>query len=113
MLRLTNLIPFFRMTMDLELIPLKLTLSALVTIEIRVPLVGSFRKTVFKKKLWYYQTPLIKKRIIDVSTKEEDKSPPQFSPVVQVPVGVIAMVAEKKRLNLSQMVNPLLHNNAF
>ena len=96
MLRLTNLSHCFRMTMDLELIPLKLTLSALVTIEIRVPLVGSFRKTVFKKKLWYYQTPLIKKRIIDVSTKEEDKSPPQFSPVVQMPVSMTAMAAEKK-----------------
>ena len=96
MLRLTNFIPFFRMTMDLELIPLKLTLSALVTIEIKIPLVGSFKIVVFKKKLWYYQTPLIKKRIIDVSTKEEDKSPPEFSPVVQVPVSMIAMAAEKK-----------------
>ena len=72
--------------MDLELIPLKLKLSAQVTIEIKIPLVGAIREVVFEKALWKYQTPLIKKRIINVSTKQEDESPPQFSPVVQEPI---------------------------
>ena len=76
------------MTMDLELIPLKLKLFAQVTVEIKIPLVGKIKEIVFEKELWKYETPLIKKRIIEVSTKEEDESPPQFSPVVETPVSM-------------------------
>lgn len=69
------------MVMDLELVPLKLRLKGLVTIEVSL-LVTKIKKTVFEKNIWEYSTAQITKRIIDVSTKEEDKSPPEFLPVV-------------------------------
>ncbi|XP_053400990.1 uncharacterized protein LOC123541000 [Mercenaria mercenaria] len=67
--------------MDLELTPVKLKLIALVTLEVKLLFV-KIKKILYSKDLWHYKTPTIRKTIIDVSTKEKDESPPQFSPVV-------------------------------
>lgn len=67
--------------MDLKLTPVKLRLIGLVTLEVKIFFV-KIKKTLFSKDLWHYTTPTIDKRLIDVSTKEEDESPPQFSPVI-------------------------------
>ncbi|WAR05127.1 hypothetical protein MAR_020496 [Mya arenaria] len=67
--------------MYLEMIPLKLELFGLVTLDVKI-LFKRFKKTLFKKKLWSYAMSKISERIIDVSTREEDSSPPVFSPVV-------------------------------
>ena len=64
--------------MFLRLTPLKLVLYGLVTLEVKLGFV-SFKKTLFKKKIWAYSTPTITKLLIDTGKKDEDKSPPQFS----------------------------------
>ena len=69
------------MKMDLELIPIRLRLSALVTLEINL-FFGKIKKVLFKFNIWSYEAAKISKNIIDVSTKEKDESPPQFSSVV-------------------------------
>jgi hypothetical protein len=69
--------------MDMELIPISLRLSVLVTLEVNLAVV-SFTKTLFSKNIWEYTAPSISKNLIDVSTKEQDESPPQFSPVVNI-----------------------------
>lgn len=67
--------------MDLELTPIKLRLIGLVTLEVNL-LFAKIKKTLYSKNLWEYSTPTIRKNMIDVSTKEKDETPPQFSPVV-------------------------------
>jgi hypothetical protein len=64
--------------MDLEMIPLKLKLMALVTLEINLAFV-TVKKTLFKKNIWEYSTPSIRTNIFTVNTKDEDKSPPEFA----------------------------------
>ena len=71
--------------MDLDLIPVRLRLYGLVTLEVTVFGVG-FTKTLFKKKIWEYEAPKITKRMIEVSTRDEDASPPEFGPPVQAQV---------------------------
>lgn len=63
------------------MVPIKLKLFALVTLEVRV-FGARFKKTLFKKSIWEYEAAKISKRLIDISTKEEDESPPQFIDVV-------------------------------
>ncbi|XP_052806221.1 uncharacterized protein LOC128235438 [Mya arenaria] len=67
--------------MDLKIKPLKLELFGLVTLEVNLLFVR-FKKTLFKKRIWHYEMAQISTRVIDASTKEEDVSPPDFSPVV-------------------------------
>ena len=60
--------------MNLDLIPLTMTLYGKVKIDL-----GWFgSKTVFKKRIWHYQTPKIQKEIFNIHNKEPDESPPQF-----------------------------------
>ncbi|KAK3101942.1 hypothetical protein FSP39_007535 [Pinctada imbricata] len=68
-----------QLTMYLELTPIKLNLFALVTLEIE--LLG-ITKTLFEVSLFEYTTPTIRKKLIDNSKKEEDKSPPVIEPFV-------------------------------
>jgi hypothetical protein len=68
--------------MDLELTPVSLKLSAIVTLDIDLAFF-KFKKVLFNADLWRYSTPTIKTNMIDVSTKEEDESPPQFSAVIE------------------------------
>ncbi|XP_052806219.1 uncharacterized protein LOC128235437 [Mya arenaria] len=70
-----------RLNMDLEIRPLKLELFGLVTLEVDLLFIR-FKKTLFEKRIWHYEMPKISKPLVDVSTKEEDVSPPIFSPVV-------------------------------
>lgn len=63
--------------MFLRLTPIKLRLYALVTLEIDL-LFGSIKLTLFKTKLWQYQTATIRKLLIDNSKAEEDTSPPEL-----------------------------------
>lgn len=75
---LLNGIFFFnsRLTMYLRLTPIKLTLYALVTLEVDLGFT-SFKKVLFKTKLWRYKAPTIMKLLIDNTKKEEDESPPE------------------------------------
>ncbi|KAK6174798.1 hypothetical protein SNE40_013376 [Patella caerulea] len=66
------------MTMDLELVPLRLRLLGIVTLRIKLLFV-TIKKTLFKATLWEYSTPVIRKRLIDFGKKEKDASPPAFS----------------------------------
>jgi hypothetical protein len=68
--------------MDLVLTPVSLRLKALVTLKIKLIFV-TFRKVLFKFDIWRYSTPSITARLIDVSTKEQDESPPEFSPAIE------------------------------
>lgn len=76
------LLKSFRLTTNLVLIPVRLTLFGLVTLEIDIG-VKTFTKTLYKKKLWFFETKKITKDIIHITTKEPDDSPPVISPVVQ------------------------------
>ncbi|XP_078664148.1 uncharacterized protein LOC144907219 [Branchiostoma floridae x Branchiostoma belcheri] len=69
------------MTLDIELIPLQLKLKALVTLEVKIPFIGTIKKTLFKKTLWKYSTPSIKNRILDLHTWEPDNTPPEMEAV--------------------------------
>ncbi|XP_066300154.1 uncharacterized protein [Branchiostoma lanceolatum] len=69
------------MTLDIELIPLQLKLKALVTLEIKIPFIGTIKKTLFKKTLWKYTTSSIKSRILDLHTWEPDNSAPELETV--------------------------------
>lgn len=62
--------------MYLRLTPIKLTLYALVTLEVDLGFT-SFKKVLFKTKLWRYKAPTIMKLLIDNTKKEEDESPPE------------------------------------
>lgn len=70
-----------RLIMDLELTPVKLRLIGLVTLEVHLLFI-TIRKTLFSMDIWHYTAPTIRKRMIEVSTKEKDETPPQFSPVI-------------------------------
>lgn len=61
--------------MYLRLTPIKLTLYALVTLEVDLGFT-SFKKVLFKTKLWRYKAATIKKLLIDNTKEEVDKSPP-------------------------------------
>ena len=67
--------------MDLELVPIKVSLTCLVTLEVDL-LYISFKKILFSSTLWKYVAPTIRTNIFYVSTKEKDETPPQFSPVL-------------------------------
>ncbi|KAI8518956.1 hypothetical protein Bbelb_022130, partial [Branchiostoma belcheri] len=70
------------MTLDVELIPLELRLKALVTVEVSIPLVGTIKETLFEALLWQFTTPTISARILELTTKEKDESPPKIEPAV-------------------------------
>ncbi|XP_062596534.1 uncharacterized protein LOC134257978, partial [Saccostrea cucullata] len=63
--------------MFLQLRPLRLTLEGLVTLKIHL-IFHTFKKTLFKHRIWHYETPVIQKKIIDTHKKEKDKTPPQI-----------------------------------
>lgn len=65
--------------MYLELTPLQLKLSGIVTLEISLPWGASITFTVFRAVLWRYRTPTIRKKIFDNRDGEEDKTPPEVS----------------------------------
>ncbi|VDI57617.1 Hypothetical predicted protein [Mytilus galloprovincialis] len=62
-----------------SLTPIELNLYALVTLEVDLG-ITSFKKTLFKAKLWSYKAPTITKKLIDNRKDEEDKTPPDISP---------------------------------
>ncbi|XP_046360096.2 uncharacterized protein LOC124137716 [Haliotis rufescens] len=65
------------LTMDVEMVPLEMTLRGQVTTEVELLLV-TIKKILYEAVIWRYATPVIRKRLIDTGKKEEDKSPPQF-----------------------------------
>ena len=67
--------------MSLKLIPVKLRLLGLVTLEVNL-LFTRIKKTLFKKNIWEYVAPTIETKIIDKHTKDKDLSPPAFEPVI-------------------------------
>ncbi|KAL5013969.1 hypothetical protein ScPMuIL_008239 [Solemya velum] len=66
------------LTMDLQLTPVSLALHALVTVEVKLPLI-SFIEILYKARLFSYSTPTINKRMVDTNKEEKDESPPEFS----------------------------------
>lgn len=66
--------------MYLRLTPIKLALYAQVTLEVKLLFVR-IKKVLFEKKLWHYETPTIKKKLIDSHKPEQDKTPPTIKPV--------------------------------
>jgi hypothetical protein len=65
------------MSMYLELTPIKLRLSAVVTLKVDL-LFKSFRKVLYKHDIWTYKTPTIRKKMVDTIKDEKDNSPPQI-----------------------------------
>ena len=64
--------------MDLELIALRIELHAELTVKVNL-IFKTFRKTLFSKRLWFYQSKAINKNIFKVGEIERDKTPPDFS----------------------------------
>ncbi|XP_076085326.1 uncharacterized protein LOC143056125 [Mytilus galloprovincialis] len=83
------------LVMYLKLTPIELNLYALVTLEVRLGSI-SFKKILFKAKLWSYKTPTITKKLIDNRKDEEDKTPPDISPFSDEP-----NIRRKKRATAS------------
>ncbi|XP_060596420.1 uncharacterized protein LOC132750448 [Ruditapes philippinarum] len=90
--------------MDLELTPVSLKLSAIVTLDIDLAFF-KFKKVLFNADLWRYSTPTIKTNMIDVSTKEEDESPPQFSAVIENKHSNLKSFGTRAVCDISQIKN--------
>ena len=72
--------------MYLNLIPIQLRLSALVTLEI--PIFRRLKIVLYKKELWRYTAPTISTKMFDNIREEEDKSPPEISNFIDEPLHV-------------------------
>lgn len=65
--------------MFLRLTPIKLRLYAVVTLEVKLGFIPTpLILTLYKAKLWEYQTATIRKLLIDNTKAEEDESPPKL-----------------------------------
>ena len=64
--------------MDLELIPLRIELDALVTLKVNL-FVVKIQKIIFQKRIWDYTSPSITAEIFNINDAEPDKTPPTFS----------------------------------
>ena len=60
--------------MDLVFIPLMIDLRVIVKLKLLF-----FKKTIYNKRIWHYQTKAIKKNIFILNDAEEDTSPPNFA----------------------------------
>lgn len=74
--------------MFLDLIPIELELSALVTIELSIAGKEVAKKTLYKDVLWSYTAPTIRTKIVETIAKEKDNSPPEISSFVDEPFKV-------------------------
>ncbi|XP_071094116.1 uncharacterized protein [Haliotis cracherodii] len=61
-------------SMDMEMVPLALTLEAYAKLRLIIVTV-----TVYRGNIWHYSTPTIKKNIFTTPNKGSDSSPPTFS----------------------------------
>lgn len=75
---------YCRLVMYLKLTPIKLTLYALVTLEVNI-LGAKIKKTLFKAKLWQYAAPTITKKLLDNRKGERDNTPPVIGPFTDEP----------------------------
>ena len=73
--------------MDLYLVPFRIELHALLLFELEL-LFTRITKTLIKKKLWDYSTPVVKKNIFNINNAEPDDSPPEFTSFVKE-VGIL------------------------
>lgn len=73
---------YFSLQMYLRLTPIKLALYAQVTLEVDLFFV-TIKKVLFQKKIWHYEAPTIKKKLIDSHKPEEDNTPPKIIPVIE------------------------------
>lgn len=65
--------------MFLRLTPIKLRLYAVITLEVKLAFIPTpLILTLFKAKLWEFQTATIRKLLIDNTKAEEDESPPNL-----------------------------------
>lgn len=65
--------------MFLRLTPIKLRLYAVITLEVKLGFISTpLILTLYKAKLWEYQTATILKLLIDNTKAEEDESPPKL-----------------------------------
>lgn len=65
--------------MFLRLTPIKLRLYAVITLEVKLGFISTpLILTLYKAKLWEYQTATIRKLLIDNTKAEEDESPPKL-----------------------------------
>ena len=65
---------------DLDLIPLTISLHVYCKLTIHL-FFTTIRKTLFDKDIFSWSAPAIKITLLDISNANEDKSPPQFSPI--------------------------------
>ena len=72
--------------MYLNLIPIQLRLTALVTLEI--PIIIKIKIVLYKKDLWRYTAPTISTKMFDNIREEADKSPPEISHFMDEPLHV-------------------------
>ena len=73
--------------MYLNLIPIQLRLTALVTLEIPIIII-KIKIVVYKKDLWRYTAPTISTKMFDNIREEEDESPPEISNFMDEPLHV-------------------------
>lgn len=78
--------------MYLELTPVQIRLLGLVTLEIRIPLIGTLKKTLYQHTIWGYKSPTIRKKMVDTFKKEEDSSPPEIDSFVDQVGGRVSIV---------------------
>lgn len=81
--------------MYVKLIPVALRFSALVTVELTIPVIVpsvTIKKVLFKRDLWAYEAPTISAKIVDTRKKEKDNSPPEIKEFVDDPSKVIHLL---------------------
>ncbi|XP_067658325.1 uncharacterized protein [Haliotis asinina] len=71
-----------RVIMDLEFVPIELSLYGIVTLEVDIK-IAKITKVLFQAKIFGYTCPVISTRIFDLGTHKEDDTPPHFLHYIQ------------------------------
>ena len=75
--------------MDLYLVPLRLVLTGKVKLKFRIPFCCTISKTLWRKDIWSYSSPLVDKSpLFHLGSKEKDPDPPEFHQVSGKATGV-------------------------
>ncbi|XP_022100338.1 uncharacterized protein LOC110984441 [Acanthaster planci] len=85
--------------MDIEMIPLRIRLRALVTL--KIPFFG--KTVLFKANLYRWEAPAVHQNIFDFHSQEPDTSPPEIEQYSTPPDGIPTRVVGRKACSVEQV----------
>uniref|UniRef100_A0A1I8J5S5 GPS domain-containing protein n=1 Tax=Macrostomum lignano TaxID=282301 RepID=A0A1I8J5S5_9PLAT len=90
------------LTLDVELVPLRLQLDAIVKLELNLKFIR-IRKVFFKAAIWKYSAPKISKNILNVRTGKPDDTPPRITEMESTPDSAFAVGRETRHCRVLQL----------